>query len=78
MEIIWGKKREKDDDLTTKEQLLLMKSRITRVESEILDVITAVDIIRNKVLRKIQSKKSSENEEETAETWAGIPKTAKY
>lgn len=72
--IFWNRKRIENEDLTTKEELRLMKARVTRVESEILDCMTAIEIIRNKVLRKIQSKKQPE-EEENGEEWAGIPKS---
>lgn len=67
-------KREENDDLSQKDEIIKLKARINRIESELLDVMTAQEIIRNKVLRKIQSKKQPE-EEENGDSWAGIPKT---
>ncbi len=40
----------------------LLKARITRLEAEVLDIATAQDIIRNKVLRKIQTKRPKDDE----------------
>lgn len=71
------KKSEENVDLTLKDELKSLKARITRIESEVLDIMTAQEIIRNKVLRKIQAKKP-EAEEEDTETWAGIPKTTTF
>jgi len=45
--------------------------RITQLEAEVLALATANDIIRNKVLRKIQFKKEEETEKEDG--FAGIP-----
>ena len=62
---MFWKKRSENVDLTLKEEIDKLKTRLTKVEAEILDVATAQDVIRNKVLRKIQSKKPAEDEEET-------------
>jgi len=59
----WNKKPTENVDITLKEEIRLLKSRLTRVEAEILDIGTAQDIIRNKVLRKIQYKKPGVSEE---------------
>lgn len=57
---------------TLLERVSKLEKRLTRVEAEILDVATAQDIIRNKVLRKIQSKKSEVDEEETKDLYNGV------
>jgi len=62
----------KDDITILEDSIKKMQTRLTRLEAEILDVATAQDIIRNKVLRKIQFKKPSE-EEESKDEWGGIP-----
>jgi len=64
------------DDLSdeieiVRNDLRVFRTKITRLEAEVLDIATAQDIIRNKVLRKIQTKKGKEEEE--TEAWAGIP-----
>lgn len=41
-----------------------IEAKLRKHDTEILDVATALDSIRNKVLRKIQSKKQQEEEEE--------------
>ena len=62
MALFWSKKEVENVDPTLKEELRSLKARITRLESEILDLMTAQEIIRNKILRKIQSKKDPEEE----------------
>ena len=57
------KKQPENVDLALKDEILQLKTRLTRVEAEILDVATAQNIIRDKVLRKIQTKKQPEEEE---------------
>jgi len=46
------------------ERLSRVEKRLTRMEAEILDVATAQDIIRDKVLRKIQTQKPKPEPEE--------------
>lgn len=75
--LFWNKKPVENDEPTLKEEINHLKSRLTKLDAELLDVITAQDILRNKVLRKIQVKKV-EQEEETQEKpneWLGIPTT---
>lgn len=54
-------KKEKEPE-TSLERISRLEKRLTRLEAEILDLATSQDIIRNKVLRKIQSKKEEEKE----------------
>jgi len=56
-------KRVENVDLSAKEEIRVLKARLTRLEAEVLDVATGQDIIRNKVLRKIQSKRPKDDEE---------------
>lgn len=53
-------------DETLSERVGRLEKRITRLEAEQLDLATAQDIIRDKVLRKIQVKKAPEPESEPA------------
>jgi hypothetical protein len=55
---------------TSLEQLQDLKAKVTRVEAQIMELIVSHDIIRNKVLRKIQFKKE---EEEPSSTMNGFP-----
>lgn len=66
--MFWNK--EKVDE-TLSERISKIEKRLTRIEAEILDVATAQDIIRNKVLRKIQTKKEPE-EEQTQDLYSKI------
>ena len=59
----------KDDLAILSDEVRKINARLSRLDAEILDLATSQDIIRNKVLRKIQNKK----EEETSETWNGLP-----
>ena len=59
----------KDDLAILSDEIRKINARLSRLDAEILDLATSQDIIRNKVLRKIQNKK----EEETSETWNGLP-----
>jgi hypothetical protein len=54
---------------TAKEAIRRIEIRLTRVEAEILDVATAQDIIRNKVLRKLPKQ---DNEAETKDLYNGV------
>lgn len=67
----WHKKPIKNVDLTEKEEISKLKARINRIEAEVLDIATAQEIIRNKVLRKIQGKRHVE-EEETKDLYNGM------
>jgi hypothetical protein len=49
------------------ERLSRVEKRLTRMEAEILDVATAQDIIRDKVLRKIQVQKPKPEPQESEE-----------
>jgi hypothetical protein len=64
--MFWKKKAEKAPvavEPTILEKLLLLEGRISRLEAETLDLMSAQLIIRNKVLRKIQSKTPPPEEE---------------
>lgn len=63
MGIFSRKKREENVDPTFSERLAKLEARYTRIEANLLDLATAQDIIRNKVLRKIQPKKYEDDEE---------------
>jgi len=67
----WTKKPAKNVELTEKEEISKLKARINRIEAEVLDIATAQEIIRNKVLRKIQGKRPIE-EEETKDLYNGM------
>ncbi len=64
MFISWLKKRLEKDDKTLQERIARLESRVTSLDSNILDVCTSINIIRNKVLKKIQFKRIEEEEEE--------------
>lgn len=67
--MFWNKKNVEE---TSNERLSKLEKRLTRLEAEILDVATAQDIIRNKVLRKIQTKKEDKEEEETESLYSKV------
>jgi hypothetical protein len=69
----WFDKKKEEE--TSSDRLKKVETRLTRLEAEILDVATAQDIIRNKVLRKIQSKRVPEEEETDEINFKGIPKS---
>lgn len=50
---------------TFAERLDRLTTRQSKLEAEFMDLLTAHDILRNKVLRKIQHKKEMEEEEES-------------
>lgn len=64
--------RKKVDDETLKERVIRLEKRLTRLEAEQLDLATAQDIIRDKVLRKIQFKKQEEEKKTEADPPAGL------
>lgn len=73
--IFWNKKEKPAIKTDYLEEIAHLKSRITRLEAEVLDIMTAQEVIRDKVLRKIRLKSRTEDEENDTETWGGIPKT---
>jgi len=60
--MLWFKP--KNVELTSNERIKKLEHRLTLIESEILDIATAQNIIRNKVLKKIQFKNPKIDEEE--------------
>ena len=60
-----------NDDLTLTKRIAKVESRLTSIEAEILDLATAINIIRNKVLKKIQFK-NPEKEEESEDLYNGM------
>jgi len=54
--------QKKEQPETSLERISRLEKRLTRLEAELLDLATSQDIIRNKVLRKIQFKKEEEKE----------------
>lgn len=58
------KKKPENVDETFLLRLEKLERRVMRSEAEILELITSHDIIRNKVLRKIQGKRPKDEEEE--------------
>jgi len=61
-----------DEVTLLKDEVRSLKIKLTKVSAEVLDLATGQDIIRNKVMRKIQGKKEDKEEQEG---WAGIPAT---
>jgi len=57
MSWFWQTKTKENVEPTCLERVSRLEARITKLEAENLDLCTAIDIIRNKVLRKIQFKK---------------------
>jgi hypothetical protein len=45
------------------DRLTIVESKITRLSAEILDLNVSLDLVRDKVLRKIQKKREEEPEE---------------
>lgn len=70
--MFWNKKGSGD---TTLEEITHLKARINRLEAEVLDIMTAQEVIRDKVLRKIRLKSRDPEDQENSDTWGGIPKT---
>lgn len=62
MSAFWSKKREIPENVTQEERIRKIESRLNLLSAEILDVATAQTIIRDKVLRKIQQKKTPDLE----------------
>lgn len=58
----WLKRPEK---IVESSDVTALRARVTRLEADILDLYTAQDAIRDKVLRKIQQKRQEKDEENT-------------
>lgn len=66
------KKTQKNVEPTFEEEIKLLKSRVILLESQILDVATAQNILRNKVLKKIQFKNPKDDEEDSKDLYNGM------
>ncbi len=70
---IFNKKKTEKDPETLLERVSRLEKRITRVEAENLDLMTAISILRDKVLRKIQFKNPKEEPEaESKDIYKGM------
>lgn len=72
IQMFWNKWRKDDYEPDQSEEIAGIKARITRMETEILDIMQSQQLIRDKIMRKIRLKTQETEEEEG--TWAGIPK----
>jgi hypothetical protein len=61
----WNKKQPKEVNLTLEQQIKKIESRVLLLESETLDLATAHNILRNKVLKKIQFKNPKDDEKDS-------------
>lgn len=68
--MLWFTK--KNEDLSLNQRIKKLESRLQVVEAEILDVATAQNIIRNKVLKKIQFKNPKNDEEEEQDPYNSV------
>lgn len=70
--LLFTKKKEPEKVLPTfEERLVLLETELRKLKSETLALNMDMDTMRNKVLRKIQTKKQLETEDE--DVWGGIP-----
>ncbi len=72
--MFWTKQK-KVDTTTTDEEIKALKSKINRIETDILDLMQGQVLIRDKIIRKLRLKNINEEEEEDENTWSGIPKS---
>lgn len=66
MYYIMGLFTKKNVEPTNEERIRKMEHRLNLLEAEILDLATAQNIIRNKVLKKIQFKNPKEDDEDSS------------
>jgi len=62
----------KNVELTSTERLKKLEHRLSLLEAEVLDIATAQNIIRNKVLKKIQFKNPKEEEEQPKDLYSSV------
>jgi hypothetical protein len=62
----------KNVEITSNERLKKLEHRLTLIEAEILDIATAQNIIRNKVLKKIQFKNPKEDDENPQDLYKSV------
>jgi len=65
-------KRKEIEEPTLRERMLKLESRVALFEASLIDLATAQDIIRNKVLRKIQAPKQEKEESTTSDPYKGM------
>ncbi len=70
--MFWRKKEDKEFNIDLDAEVSALKTRLTRIETEVLDIAQSQQLIRDKIMRKIRLKSVNDDEEE--ETWSGIPK----
>ena len=66
------KKPSEKVDLTLEMRVSKLETRLSLYEAEILDLATAQNIIRNKVLKKIQFKNPKEDEDKPKDLYSGM------
>lgn len=71
---MWPWKKEENVDMTILQRIKKLEIRCTSLEADTLALATAQDIIRNKVLKKIQKPRVEENEEENEVYPDGLPR----
>jgi len=69
--MFWNKPKP-PEDVPIKDEIRGIKARITRMETDILDIMQSQQAIRDKIMRKIRLK--VEETDNDSDTWAGIPK----
>ena len=70
--LFFRKKAPENVEKTFSERLLRLESRLSVLEADILDLATAQNILRNKVLKKIQFKNIKEEEETSKDLYSEI------
>lgn len=68
----WRGNKPQPEPETCAERVSKLEKRLTRMEAELLDLATAQDIIRDKVLRKIQIKREPTETTETKDLYNGV------
>jgi len=62
-----------DDLVILSDEIRKLNARMSKFEAEMLELAVAQDVLRNKVLRKIQFKRSTEEEDSQNDPLTGIP-----
>jgi hypothetical protein len=70
--MLWFRKKVDENDLET------FKKRLRAAEASILELNIDMEALRDKVLRKIQSRKPKDDEENEEKSSTGIPKMTAF
>jgi len=72
--MFWSKSKDVEKKPIDSDEYLVLLGKIIKLQSEVLEIATAQELLRDRVVKKMSFKKPiKEEDEENKNEWAGIP-----